>query len=57
MQTALVAMVAGGEAYSSIAAVMLVEVQGATISQKPVTETVLGAIAPEAKLQVALALG
>jgi cytidine deaminase len=56
LQTALVAMVAGGEAYSSIAAVTLVEVQGAAISQKPVTETVLGAIAPDAKLEVALAL-
>jgi cytidine deaminase len=57
LQTALAAMIAGGELYSSIAAVMLVEVQGAKISQKPVTETVLGAIAPDAKLGVALALG
>jgi cytidine deaminase len=57
LQTALAAMIAGGEPYSSIAAVMLVEVQGAKISQKPVTETVLGAIAPDAKFGMTLALG
>jgi len=56
LQTALAGMIAGGEPYSSIAAVMLVEVQGATISQKPVTGIVLGAIAPDVKLEVAIAL-
>ena len=44
-------MIAAGEAYSAISAVVLVEVQGAKISQKAVTETVLGAIAAAVKLQ------
>jgi cytidine deaminase len=53
LQTALAALIAGGESYSDIAAVALVEVPGAKISQKPVTETVLAAIAPNVKLTVA----
>ena len=52
LQTALAAMIAGGESFSAISAVTLVEVQGATISQRPVTEAVLGAIAPKVKLEV-----
>lgn len=52
LQVALAALIAGGESYPAIQAVTLVEVQGAKISQRPVTETVLAAIAPEVKLRV-----
>jgi cytidine deaminase len=52
LQVALAALIAAGEEYSAIQAVTLVEVQGAKISQRPVTETVLAAIAPEVKPQV-----
>ena len=55
LQTALVQLIAAGEKYSAITAVMLAEVQGAKISQRPVTETVLAAIAPRVKLGMALA--
>lgn len=53
LQTALAALIAGGENYSSISAVTLVEVPGTNISQRPVTEAVLAAIAPQVKLTVA----
>jgi homodimeric cytidine deaminase len=46
LQTALTAPIAGGEDYSSISTVALVEAEGARISQRPVTEIVLRAIAP-----------
>ncbi len=49
LETALAALIAGGDDYSSISAVGLVEAQGAKISQRPVTEIVLKAIAPSAK--------
>lgn len=52
LQVALAAMIAAGEAYSAISAVRLVEVEGAKISQRAVTQVVLGAIAPGAKLEV-----
>ena len=52
LQIALAQMIAGGEVYSAISAVTLVEVPGSQISQKPVAEIVLGAIAPNVKLQV-----
>ena len=52
LQVALAALIAAGESYASIQAVTLVEVQGAKISQHPVTETVLAAIAPNLKLEV-----
>jgi cytidine deaminase len=52
LQTAFAALIAAGEPYSAISEVALVEFQGATISQKAVTEIVLGAIAPAAKLEV-----
>lgn len=52
LQVALAALIAGGEEYSAIQAVTLVEVHGAKISQRPVTETVLAAIAPDIKLRV-----
>jgi cytidine deaminase len=52
LQTALVQLISAGQAYSDISAVTLVEMQGAKISQRAVTETVLGAIAPQVKLEV-----
>lgn len=55
LQVAVAAMIAAGEPYSNISGVTLVEELGAKISQKPVTETVLGAIAPNVKLQIATA--
>jgi cytidine deaminase len=55
LQVALAAMIAAGERYSAISAVTLVEVEGAKISQKDVTQVVLGAIAPGAKLNTAVA--
>jgi len=57
LQIALAQMIAGGDAYSAISAVTLVEVPGAQISQKPVSEIVLGAVAPNVKLQVLSAQG
>ena len=51
LQIALAQMIAAGEQYSAISEAALVEVQGAKISQKAVTETVLGAIAPAVKLK------
>ena len=55
LQTALVQLIAAGQAYSMISAVTLVELQGAKISQRAVTETVLAALAPQLKLKVVLA--
>jgi cytidine deaminase len=55
LQTALVQCVAAGKSYSEISAVTLVELQGATISQRAVTETVLVSLAPQRKLEVVLA--
>ena len=52
LQTALVQLIAAGRAYSEISAVTLVEVQGAKISQRAVTDTVLAALAPQGKLEV-----
>jgi cytidine deaminase len=52
LQTALAALIAGGEEYSAISACTLVELENGTISQAPVTETVLKAIAPAVKLVV-----
>jgi cytidine deaminase len=49
LQTALAALIAGGDDYSNISAVALVEVQDARISQRPVTEIVLKSVAPSAK--------
>jgi cytidine deaminase len=50
LQTALVALITAGESYSAISEVVLVEVEGAPISQKSAAEAVLGKIAPAAKL-------
>jgi cytidine deaminase len=52
LQTALVALILAGESYSAISEIVLVETEGAPISQKSVAEAVLGAIAPGVKLQV-----
>jgi cytidine deaminase len=57
LQTTLAALFAGGGSFSEISAVTLVELEKATISQKAVTATVLGAIAPSAKLEVVRARG
>lgn len=50
LQTALVQLIAAGESYSAISAVTLVEVDGAKITQKSATETVIAAVAPAVKL-------
>ena len=55
LQTALAALIVGGEQYSEISRVALVEVEGAPISQKALTEAALGAIAPAVRLEVAMA--
>jgi cytidine deaminase len=55
LQTALVQLIAAGQDYSSLSAVTLVELQGAKISQRVVTETVLAALAPQLKLAAVLA--
>lgn len=55
LQTALAALIAAGEDCSRIASAALVEAPGAKISQRPVTEIVLKAIAPSAKLFSAVA--
>jgi cytidine deaminase len=52
LQTALVALIVAGESYSAISEVVLVEVEGAPISQKSVAGAVLSAIAPAVKLRV-----
>lgn len=55
LETALAALIAGGEDYSQIAAAALVEGQNAKITQRSVTEIVLKAIAPSAKLLYSVA--
>lgn len=52
LQTALAAMIAGGETFSNISAVALVEAEHAMISQRAVTEVVLHAISPSTKLLI-----
>jgi cytidine deaminase len=52
LQTALAALIVAGENYAAISKVALVEMEGAAISQKSVTEAVLSAIAPSASLQI-----
>ncbi len=52
LQTALTALIVAGEAYSAISRVALVEMEGAVISQRSVTQAVLSAITPAVKLQV-----
>ena len=55
LQVALVALILAGDDFSAISQVCLVEVRGAVISQKGVTEAVLSTIAPGVTLQVATA--
>ncbi len=52
LQVALAAMIATRQPYSAISAITLVELQGATISQRPVTEVVMSSITPKVKLNV-----
>ena len=51
-QAALVALTLAGENSSGVFRVVLIEVEGASISQKSVTEAALGAVAPGVKLQL-----
>ena len=51
LQTALAALIVAGDTYAAIQHVTLVEMEGAAISQKSVTESVLSAIAPTVRLQ------
>lgn len=51
LQTALAALIVAGENYAAISRVALVEMEGAAISQKSVTEAALSAIAPSVKVQ------
>jgi cytidine deaminase len=55
LQTALVQLIAAGEEYSAITSVTLAELEGTRITQRPVTETVLAAVAPKVKLGIVLA--
>jgi len=52
LQTALAALIIGGQDYSGITQVVLVELEGAAISQKDVTEAAIKTIAPRAELRV-----
>jgi cytidine deaminase len=52
LQTALAALIVAGENYAAISTVALVEMEGAAISQKSVTEAALSAVAPLVNLQV-----
>ncbi|MDB6127907.1 MAG: hypothetical protein JWM35_1803 [Verrucomicrobia bacterium] len=52
LQTALVGLILAGEDFSAISRVCLAEVRDAVISQKGVTEAILGTLAPGVKLQV-----
>lgn len=52
LQAALVPLIFGGESYLEISDVVLVEVDGAAISQKSVAEAVLSAVAPAVKLRI-----
>lgn len=56
LQTALAALIVAGENNSAISRVTLVEVEGAAISQKSVTEAALRVIGPGVKLQVVTAM-
>jgi len=55
LQVALAAMIAAREEYPAIQAATLVEVHGAKISQRAVTETVLTAVAPGMQLEIVAA--
>ena len=55
LQTALAALIVGRESYTAISRVVLVEIEGAAISQRVVTEAALSAIAPGVPLELATA--
>jgi cytidine deaminase len=55
LQTALSGLIVAGQKYSDISDVVLVETDGAPISQKSVAEAVLSAIAPGVKIRVVTA--
>lgn len=55
LQSALVNVVFGGEDFSAITYVVLVEAEGARITHRPATEAALGEIAPRAQLRVVTA--
>lgn len=55
LQTALAALIVAGAKYSEISEVVLVETEGAPISQKSVAIAVLGTTSPQAKLRVVTA--
>lgn len=50
LQAALVSVIFAGESYPEISAVVLVEVEGAAISQKRVAEAILSGLAPGVRL-------
>jgi len=55
LQVSLAAMIAAREEYGAIQAATLVELHGAKISQRAVTETVLAAVAPGVQLEIVAA--
>jgi len=55
LETALVALVLGGEETADISRAVLAEMKGASITQKGVTEVVLTGVAPAVSLQVVAA--
>ena len=55
LQAALSALIVAGAEYSDISDVVLIETEGASISQRSVAEAVLGTIAPKVKLRVVTA--
>jgi cytidine deaminase len=52
LQTALAALIVAGEAGAAITRAALLEMEGAVISQRSVTEAALNAVAPVARLEV-----
>ena len=52
LQIALVGLIIAGEDYSAISRVVLTEVNGAKISQRGVTEALLGVVAPGVRLEI-----
>ncbi len=55
LQTALSTLVLAGGTFSEISEVVLVETEGAPISQRSVAEAILSAVAPEVNLRVVVA--
>lgn len=55
LQVALVGLVLAGEDFAALSKACLIEVEGATVSQRSVTEAVLRTLVPTARLEVRLA--